>query len=409
MSHDHSALIAQFRKFLIQQRYNAMVVHNYCCNADDFLDYLDRRKISIEIATPTEVSNYLRCAVRWFHERHGYSCAPLWPSIPRAGIHALLRLVQKRWPPEPTVSDPGEIFCQAVCSEYREWLSVQRGLAPATIRALMWEARNFLAWYIEHNGVRLKDLTIRDIDAYFNLRAPGLRRRSLKDVAERLRSLMRYLHRTERIPVDFAPHVISPVLYAYETIPSTLDSEQINAVLKHTKKDRSPIGLRDYAILQLLSTYGLRAGEIKHLQLDDINWRAESLLIRHSKTHGHSLLPLMSPAGESLINYLRRGRPKTQFREIFLRARAPYRPLIEIYSAVRYRLEAAGVLPQGKCGPHIFRHARAVSLLRSSVPRKIIGDVLGHRSTESANAYLRLATEDLRAIALEIPDQEVQP
>lgn len=168
------------------------------------------------------------------------------------------------------------------------------------------------------------------------------------------------------------------------------------------------MGLRDYAILLLLSTYGLRVGEITHLRLDDIDWRAETLRIRHSKTGAHSLLPLMEPVGEALFNYLRRGRPKTDVREIFIRARAPYRPLLGIYSEVRRRLEAAGVKPCGKRGPHIFRHARAVSLLRASVPRKVIGDLLGHRSTEATIPYLKLATEDLRAIALEIPGQEVR-
>ncbi|MDQ4420191.1 tyrosine-type recombinase/integrase [Sphingobium sp. DEHP117] len=67
----------------------------------------------------------------------------------------------------------------------------------------------------------------------------------------------------------------------------------------------------------------------------------------------------------------------------------------------------AGVKPPGKCGPHIFRHARAVEMLRASVPQKVIGDMLGHRSTESTAPYLKLATEDLRAIALDVPGSEV--
>jgi len=50
-----------------------------------------------------------------------------------------------------------------------------------------------------------------------------------------------------------------------------------------------------------------------------------------------------------------------------------------------------------------FRHARAVSLLRDGTPMKIIGDVLGHRSASSTSVYLKLATEDLRDVALEIP------
>jgi integrase len=142
--------------------------------------------------------------------------------------------------------------------------------------------------------------------------------------------------------------------------------------------------------------------------LDDIDWRADILNIRHSKSRARYQLPLLEPVGEALIDYLRNGRPETDVREIFVRSRAPYVPMVRIYSEVRRRMEAAGITLSGKRGPHIFRHARAVSLLRASVPRKVIGDVLGHRSTESTIPYLKLATEDLRAIALDIPGQEVR-
>jgi site-specific recombinase XerD len=409
MSHDHKALIEQFREALTQQRYNPVAVHNYCRNADYFLHYLAERKIALKAVTPTEVSNYLRLAVRLFRKRQGRAPARYWVSIPRAGIHGLLRLALKRWPPEPATSDAGELLCREVCNQYQTWLREERGLAAASIDALMWEARYFCAWYIGRSDTpSFKDLGIRDVDSYFEMRAPGLRRKSLKDVAERLRSLMRHLHRTDSTTADLAPQIIAPMLYAYESIPSTLSLEQIATVLKSARKDQSPMGLRDYAILQLLSIYGLRAGEITHLRLEDIDWRAETLHIRHSKTGAHSLLPLMEPVGEALISYLQHGRPKTDAREIFIRSRAPYRRMARIYSEVLRRMEAAGVRPSGKRGPHIFRHARAVSLLRASVPRKVIGDVLGHRSTEATTPYLKLATEDLRAIALEIPGQEVR-
>jgi integrase len=169
------------------------------------------------------------------------------------------------------------------------------------------------------------------------------------------------------------------------------------------------MGLRDYAILQLFATYGLRSGEVAHLSLNDIDWRAETLNVRRSKTCTYSLLPLMRPVGEALIRYLRGGRPQTDVSEVFLRARAPYHSLCVtgIYGIVRRRMELAGVEPIGKRGPHIFRHARAVSLLRAAVPQKVIGDLLGHRSAESTRPYLKLATEDLRAIALEIPERKV--
>lgn len=408
-SQAHSALIAQLKESLTQQRYNATVVRNYCRCAAHFLDYLSRRQIAVEAATPEHVSRYLRGAVRQFRKRHGRAPAAFWESIPRAGLHAVLRLAQKRWPPEAVASDPGEVFCKAVCSEYQEWLRTERGLAVASVADLMYETRRFLSWYVARTGaVDFIDLGISDIDAYFDMRAPGLRRRSLKDVAHRLRSLVRYLHGTGRTAVDLTPQIISPMLYAYEAIPSALTSDQVAAVLKATHPIRSPLGLRDYAILLLLSTYGMRVGEITGLKLGDVDWRAETLRVHHSKTGAHTLLPLMAPVGDALLSYLRHGRPKTEAREIFIRGRAPYRALFRIYSQIRRRVDAAGVKPQGKRGPHAFRHARAISLLRASVPRKVIGDLLGHRSAESTVPYLKLATEDLRAIALEIPGQETR-
>lgn len=408
MPHEYGLLLAELKDVLTRQRYNRVAIHNYCRNADYFLAYLAARKIALEAVTPADVTNYLRFAVRQFRKRHGRAPARYWIGIPRSGIHALLKLALKRWPPEPAAMDAGELLCREVCDQYQTWLREERGLARASVDALLWEARNFCAWLVKHSNVRFADLTVRDVDIYMDMRARGLRRKSLKDVAERLRSLLKHLHRTGRIAVDLSQHIVAPLLYAYEGIPSALSSDQISTVLEFVRKDRSPMGLRDHAILQLLAVYGLRAGEIIRLRLEDVDWRGDVMHIRRSKTGDHSRLPLFETVGEALIDYLRHGRPETDVREIFVRTRAPYVPMVRIYSEVSRRIEAAGITLSGKRGPHIFRHARAVNLLRASVPRKLIGDVLGHRSTESTIPYLKLATEDLRAIALEIPGQEVR-
>ena len=158
-------------------------------------------------------------------------------------------------------------------------------------------------------------------------------------------------------------------------------------------------------MLLLLSTYGLRAGEVVSLRLQDIDWGHDRLQIRHSKTGVYSELPLLEAPGEAILEYLRRGRPKTNCREVFVRAKAPYRAFRSgtLYAALQERLKAAGVTPQGKRGTHAFRHARAVSLLKRGTSLKVIGDVLGHRSIQSTMTYLKLDSEALRGVALEIP------
>jgi site-specific recombinase XerD len=99
-------------------------------------------------------------------------------------------------------------------------------------------------------------MTVADIDAYLQSRVSSLRRASRKGIALGLRSFVRYLYETGRTGHDLSRFVIVPRMYAYESIPSALRPADISAVLSSTRQDRSPIGLRDYAILMMLSTYG---------------------------------------------------------------------------------------------------------------------------------------------------------
>ena len=402
-------LIAELRTVLTKQRYSPVVIRNYCAYARGFFDYLAQHDLPIMDVTEQQVAQYLQHAISMFRKRHGRAPARDWHSIPRSGIHALLRLAQGQWPSAPKATCAADVLRFAICNEYETWLREERGLAAVSIDALMWEGKNFLTWQLGRHGPdSLITMTVSDVDCYMDARSPHQTRRSVKDVAERLRSMLRYLHRTGRAAIDLSPHVIAPLLYAYEGVPSILTPDQVAAVLQTSGKDRTSAGLRDHAILQLLATYGLRSGEICNLRIEDIDWRAESIRIRHTKTRACSFLPLMAPVGEAVIAYLQTGRPVTEAREIFVRTRAPYRKLGLLANMVRRRLTAAGVTPVGKNGSHIFRHARAVEMLRAAVPQKVIGDLLGHRSSESTAPYLKLATEDLRAIALDVPAREVR-
>jgi len=412
-SPQHHALLAQFKQHLSERRYGSAIVKRYLAVAGHFLRSLERQHTPIAAAQPPHVEMYLERELRRFHRRHRSAPSTVrgWRNSHTTGIHTFLRMLAGQWPAVPCASTPFEIFARVLCGEYTQWLAQERGLAATTIGDLAAEAERFLVWYAGHTAAEnLLPLQVVDIDAYLQARAESLRRISRKGVSGRLRCFLRFVHRTGRTVRDFAPCVVAPMLYAFETIPSALRPEEIDAVLRMTREDRSPKGLRDYAILRLLATYGLRAGEITHLQLDDIDWRADRFCVRHTKTGFQSVFPLLPREGEALLEYLRRGRPHTDVREVFIRTRAPYRGFdcgSTLYTPIRRRLDAAGVHPKGKRGPHTFRHARAVSLLRADVLPQTIGDVLGHRSAASLHAYLTLNIEELRAVALEIPGAEV--
>ena len=164
-------------------------------------------------------------------------------------------------------------------------------------------------------------------------------------------------------------------------------------------------GPQHYAILQLLTTYGLRAGEIAQLRLDNIDWRKETIHIAPGKTGKDLWLPLTAGVGKAILRYLKDRRPPSKYREIFLLTCAPWTPLKSgnIGYVVNRHIKLAGLnLPRG--GPHLLRHSFATRLVRAGASLKEIGDLLGHRDPESTHTYTKTATERLREVALEMPE-----
>ena len=407
--------LSQLEEHLNREKYSQQASQQSRTISREFLSYLSRRQIAVEVVKPTDITRYLRYALRRYRGRHQRDPKSLnapksfqwWKYSHTTSIYRLLRSVHGHWPSPPLPRTPAESFQQEVCEQHEKWMADVRGWSLETRANRSAEARRFLSWLGERGSRQgLANTTAPVIDAYMMQRAKSLRRSTLKSRAGELRSFLRYLHATSRLPLEPSAAIIIPRLYAFESIPSALRAEEIKALLEVTHKDCSPKGLRDFAILILLADYGLRAGEITALRLEDVGWRNETLRIRHSKRAGYSELPLLRRVGSAILDYLRKGRPQTAAREIFIRTCAPYRAFKSgscLHRPVSLRLDAAGIQPQGRRGPHAFRHARAVSMLRAAVPIKEIGDVLGHRSATSTSAYLKLASEDLRAVALEIP------
>jgi integrase/recombinase XerD len=407
-----SKVVTDFRTRLERYRYSRLVIPAYASRARQFLDYLEQEGIPLEQAGPQHVDGFTRMKLERYERRNG--SPPDYPDRYRSkcsgAIRLLLRMLSPGWPlPEPPANDR-EQFQREVLDGYVHWLVGVHGLAPDTGVSLSRAARVFLDWLGDEAAREsLVRLGVSAIDRFLAWRMQDLRRATRQRVSNSLRSFLRYLHEAGFIPKNLAVAVAGPMLYKFEEIPRAFTQEQVKTLLDTTRRDKTPCGLRDHAILMLLATYGLRAGEVVRLRLDDIDWRGEKFRVRQSKTGNELVLPLLSTVGEALLKYLRNGRPKTEIREVFLRARAPlgaFKRGSSLHVIVQERLKKAGVKVQGRHGPHAFRFARAGSLLRAGVALKPIGDLLGHRSAASTEVYLRLATEDLRAISIDVPGIE---
>ncbi len=402
--------LSKLKRHLEAERYAPDTVLRCMTAARGFLADLNKQRVDIFGVRPAHVDDYLKRRLRKYRQRHGRSPGyKSWRCLQNDGIRMLLRVVQGRWPPFSAPCTDTEVLRREICESYAGWIGMCCGRSAGTVHNRCAEASRFLDWVDGRSSQEtLAALTVGIVDTYMRDRARSLSRSTLCRVASDMRGFLRWLHMTERITLDLSRTVVAPSLYAFESIPSVVPAEDVRKVLAAARRDTSPKGLRDYAMLLLLSKYGMRAGEITALLLDDLDWRNEVIRVRHSKTGATSYLPLLADVGDAVLDYLQKARPATAFREVFIRCHAPYRPFqagSNISRLVQRRFEEAGVIGSGKCNPHSFRHARAVSMLRAGIPSKEIGDVLGHRSAASTTVYLKLATEDLRAVAMEIPTE----
>lgn len=401
--------VIAFRERLVQEGFRPSVIPSHLSTIRVFLRFLRGQHVSVEGVQPAHVALYLESKLATFQCTHRRLPTNL--SVWRYGltgpIHRYLQLVRGKWPPDVPVADELEAIRRDLCARYGRWLTEMKGLSPETLRKNGDAAQLFLRWLRERaRPEALRTLTVSDMDGFLAWRNPGLRRATRSGVSQCLRSFLRYLYGAGFLVQDLAPHVPAPSQYRFENIPCAFGSDQVRRLLEVSRRDRRPTGLRDYAILLLIQTYGLRAGEVVRLRLRDIDWRRDQIHIQQSKTRADLWLPLMPEVGEALLDYLRYGRPKSHRREVFLRMHAPCGPFVRggsLYSVLNRQLKRAGIQVEGRHGPHALRYARAVELLRASVPLKSIGDIFGHRSAESTETYLKLATEDLRSIALEVP------
>lgn len=279
-----------------------------------------------------------------------------------------------------------------------------RGVAVATIRQDVSVATEFLS-FLRGRGRRPATPRVLDLDKFVIELTSRRTRKTVAGNCSTLRAFLRFLHMTGRLRVDLASCVVAPRTRAVDRPPRALPWRDVQRILRAIDV-RHPPGRRDFALFLMMATYGMGAGEVYELMLDDIDWSARTIRVRRPKTGTVTILPLIEPVGAALARYLRHERPPhARDRNVFVTDHMPHRAL-KGSSTIRHRLHghamAAGVSAPF-LGTHVFRHTHATRQIEGGAPPKIVGDILGHRRPESTSAYVRGATIRLRAIALPVP------
>ena len=338
-------------------------------------------------------------ATSWATRRvtHGRAAAPRWPkenfrSVACSFLKRLGRLAHDPAPP------PGRY--DAWLKDFLQAERQERGLALATHKNRQWHIQRFLT-YLDQKRYSLERLTSDPVDTYLKHLGQTCNRVSLSSTARALRSWFRYCENMRKTSTGLADSILAPRIYRHEGLPLGPTWEQVKGIIPDSLGDK-PFQLRDRAILLLLAVYGLRSGEVRHLWLDDIDWKRDRFSVARSKSGRRELLPLEPHTGNAIALYLRQGRPKCDSRHVFVTLRAPFRPISAgaLHHLVSHRLLPVVGPGKGR-GPHALRHACARRLVNAGLSLKEIGDHLGHRSPDSTRIYAKVDLKSLRLVAME--------
>jgi integrase/recombinase XerD len=316
---------------------------------------------------------------------------------PVPGLSTVLRYLHSAGVcPVQRPSGPADL----VVEDYRRYVLEQRGLAPLTVVACCEVVRRFVTERVVGGELDLSGLTVIEVHGFVLGEAQRLRRGAISAVLQAVRSFLRFLFATGVTPADLSGTLPAVTARPHATLPRAVEPATLTALLSAC--DRSTrVGLRDFAILTVLSRLGLRASEVAAMRLDDIDWRAGELVV-HAKGGCRERLPIPPDVGQALAAYLQHGRPATTSRAVFLRAHAPVEALSRngVVFVPRSAAKRAG-LPT--VGAHQLRHTAATRMLQGGATLRAVGQVLGHHRDQTTAIYASVHPRALQQVMRDWP------
>jgi site-specific recombinase XerD len=280
-------------------------------------------------------------------------------------------------------------------SAFRLWLGRHRGATDETVRRYLYEASRWLP-QLGCDPASYDAATIRGVVLD---QEPQRSSASVRMTVTVLRSYLRFLASRSECRPELV-HAVPPAQRRrLATLPRYVSPAVIERIVASCDAT-TPVGIRDRAIVLLLARLGLRAGDVWQLRLADIGWANAELKV-HGKGRQTVRLPLPQDAGDAVLAYLERVRPRVREERVFLRIQAPFRPLAssaEIAGIVARVLNRAGIdgVPTGA---HVFRHSLATSMLRTGGSLESVGAILRHSSPSTTSIYAKVDVAMLEKVA----------
>ncbi len=394
--------LKDFSDYLIRQGFSRSTSRRHLCNVSHFNEHFREQRTQSEVKiTAKDVEAFFevyssQCRNRGDLEKHLNSV--------RNSINRFIDYLNTKKLYDPLTPS---FFYEPLLEDYLGWMRHYQYAATRTLDLRRHYLIKFLDWLGPlASAETLIELTGDRVEEFYIAYAKREGRAARRSMQATLRTFFRFCYHKGHTELQLDQAVPTMRTYKLSSVPRGLSDAQAQNVL-HSVDRNNAIGRRDYAILLLLHTFGVRSGQVRALGLKDIQWSRNRILFRPLKSGKESLLPLTTRVGESLLDYLENARPPCSFPEVFLTCTAPIRPLAgsnTLAAIVGRRIRESGIEVPSK-GAHAFRHAFATRMIREGHSLKAVADVLGHRHLSTTFIYTKVDFNALKQVALEWPTE----
>ncbi len=279
----------------------------------------------------------------------------------------------------------------AAVGSFLEYLGVERGASPHTLRGYAADLSEFTRFLTEEKVAGLPAVDARVVRAYLaRLHRRKLSKATIARKLAAVRSCFRFLARRGALEMNPARQVRSPRLG--RRLPSFLPLDETLGSL-NVGTEPSPAGLRDHALIEVLYGAGLRVAEGCGLDLDDVDEGRRAIRVL-GKGDKERVVPIGDTALDALEAYLAaRGRQRGP---LFLNARGGRLTARSAHRIVRAWARRVGVTQ--RVTPHTLRHSFATHMLGRGADLRLIQELLGHSRLSTTQRYTHVSPEHLMRV-----------
>lgn len=389
---DLETINGRFRAFMQERRYAESTIHRCQRQLSDYACWLAVRGRQLANLEAKDVPHIVRY--------HSMGRSPSCKEERRAALNVWLQFMGRARPQAPVTPWQGWL------DEHLRFLAEHKGHAAATLEFRQSVTRAYLTWQFGRRPADWSRVSPRDVIAYtHHLAASGLRRTTLKGRLSAFRQFLRFLVIRGVGQPELVEAVPSVSTYGQAAPrPAALTEEQRRRLLQAFPR-RTAVGRRNYAMTICMIDLGLRISEVIALRVGSINEEQHLLAVPPVKTGRGRTLPLPRRVEAALLDYVQKGRPKSDCTQLFLSDPKRRGTPLSVGAARNHVILAfrrCG-FPSSWGGVHRLRHTFASRLHTRGADLKQIADLLGHRELESTNLYAQVDVRDLRPLVQRWP------